>query len=124
MLPKVSISIDIAEMQEAIQFYSKALACKIDRDDPAISVLSAENVTIYLLLKSSDSNPLLSGSARRNFARHWTPVHLDFSVVDLQQTLSLVLQHGGSHEGTETADWGSIAYCADPFGNGFCIVKS
>jgi predicted enzyme related to lactoylglutathione lyase len=37
--------------------------------------------------------------------------------------LPIILALGGSHEGGESGDWGSIAYCADPFGNGFCLIK-
>jgi predicted enzyme related to lactoylglutathione lyase len=122
MEPKVSISIDVAEMEKAFSFYSEALGCKKVRNGDEITVLSADNATIYLLKKEPGSNPLLSGSVSRIYERHWTPVHLDFVVSDIDKALSLILKHGGSHEGGESGEWGSIAYCADPFGNGFCLV--
>jgi hypothetical protein len=43
-------------------------------------------------------------------------------VSNIDEALYLVLKYGGSHEGGESGEWGSIAYCADPFGNGFCLV--
>jgi predicted enzyme related to lactoylglutathione lyase len=122
MRPKVSISIDVSDMKKASSFYSDALGCKKDRDGDEVTVLSADNTTIYLLKKDPGSNPLLAGNAARDFDRHWTPVHLDFVVSNIDETLALVLKYGGSHEGGESGDWGSIAYCADPFGNGFCLV--
>lgn len=122
MEPKISISIDVAEMEKASLFYSEALGCKKVRNGDDITVLSADNATIYLLKKESGTNPLLSGTATRNYERHWTPVHLDFVVDNIDEVLALVLKNGGSHEGGESGDWGSIAYCSDPFGNGFCLV--
>jgi predicted enzyme related to lactoylglutathione lyase len=122
MEPKISISIDVAEMEKASSFYCEALSCKKIRDGDDITVVLAENATIYLLKKDPGSNPLLVGDASRNYGRHWTPVHIDFVVSNIDETLSLVLKYGGSHEGGESGEWGSIAYCADPFGNGFCLV--
>jgi len=122
MDPKVSISIDVAEMEKAFLFYSEALGCKEVRHGDDITVLSADNATIYLLKKEPGTNPLLSGAATRNYQRPWTPVHLDFVVANIDETLALIIENGGSHEGSESGDWGSIAYCSDPFGNGFCLV--
>jgi len=122
-MPTVSVSIDVADIKQAITFYSKALGCEISRNSPEISVLKADNITIYLLEKAENTNPLPSGSASRTYDRHWTPIHLDFAISDLERTLSLVKQFGGTYEGDDSGDWGSIAYCADPFGNGFCLAK-
>ncbi len=120
---KVSISVDVSDMEKAVLFYSEGLGCERVSDGTDITILSADNVSIYLLKKAPGSNPLLRGSASRNYERHWTPVHVDFSVDDLEQALSSILEFGGSYEDSETGEWGSIAYCADPFGNGFCLVK-
>lgn len=122
MKPRVSISIDVADMGKAIEFYSIALGCEVKRKGGEISELTAENSTVYLLQKEQGTNPLLSGADTRNYDRHWTPVHLDFVPDNLEETLSRVLEHGGSQEGSSSGDWGSIAFCADPFGNGFCLV--
>ncbi len=122
MEPKVSISIDVADMKKAASFYTQALGCTPVRSANDISVLTTQNATIYLLRKDPGSNPLPGGQAARSYERHWTPVHLDFVVADVEQSLSRVLEHGGSHEGGDGGDWGAIAYCADPFGNGFCLV--
>lgn len=122
-MPQVSVSIDVSDMNKALDFYEMALGCEVSRRDQAISLLAADNVSIYLLFKESGSNPLITGHSSRDFTRHWTPVHLDFAVDNIESTISKITMYGGSHEGSDSADWGTIAYCADPFGNGFCIAK-
>ena len=122
MEPKISISIDVSDMKKASLFYSEAIGCKKVREGDEITLLSANNTNIYLLKKEPGSDPFSVGVASRNYDRHWTPVHLDFAVSDIDKALNLVLKYNGSHEGGESGDWGSIAYCADPFGNGFCLV--
>jgi len=122
-MPQVSISIDVSDMDKALEFYELGLGCKVSRRDRSTSLLAADNISIYLLQKEIGSNPLRKGRSSRDFSRHWTPVHLDFAVDDIENTLSLITKYGGGHEGTETGDWGSIAFCSDPFGNGFCIAK-
>jgi predicted enzyme related to lactoylglutathione lyase len=34
-----------------------------------------------------------------------------------------IIDYGGIREGGDAGEWGSIAYCADPFGNGFCVIN-
>ena len=50
-------------------------------------------------------------------------MHLDFGVVDVDQVVAQVIAHGGQHEGGEKGEGGAIAYCVDPFGNGFCVIR-
>lgn len=69
------------------------------------------------------SNPLPYGDAIRNYNRHWTPVHLDFVVLNLGQCVLLAVELGGVKEGGKSGDWGAIAFCADPFGSGFCVMQ-
>ena len=121
---KISVSIDVSDLKQAETFYMQALDCKKLRDQgPDMVVLATENCDIYLQEKAAGTNPLLSGEAVRNYERHWTPVHLDFLTENVDEVVKRVLQQGGQHEGGETGEWGSIAYCADPFGNGFCLIS-
>ncbi len=48
---------------------------------------------------------------------------MDFLRDDVKDTVAKVKEYGGAHEGGESGDWGEIAYCVDPFGNGFCVIK-
>jgi predicted enzyme related to lactoylglutathione lyase len=35
----------------------------------------------------------------------------------------MVVDLGGIKEGEKSGEWGSAAFCADPFGNGFCLMQ-
>lgn len=121
---KISVSIDVANLKVAETFYVKALGCKKIRDQGSnMVVLSVENSDIYLQKKEAGTKPLKSSAVVRDYDRHWTPIHLDFLCENVDEVVSKVLKFGGTHEGGESADWGAIAYCADPFGNGFCVIN-
>ena len=121
---KISVSIDVSNLKQAETFYIEALGCKKRRDQGSdMAVLSTENCDIYLQEKEAGTKPLVSSEVVREYKRHWTPVHLDFLTENLDEVVKKILQLGGLHEGGENGDWGSIAYCADPFGNGFCVIN-
>lgn len=121
-MPKISICIDVSDRAKALEFYTKALACEFVKESAEYVELVAEGVTLYLGEKAAGSNPLIEGEAARCYERHWTPIHLDFIVSNLDQHVAAVLAHGGKKEGESRGDWGAVAFCADPFGNGFCIM--
>jgi uncharacterized glyoxalase superfamily protein PhnB len=77
---------------------------------------------MYLLAKPAGS-PAAPGAAR-GYGRHWTPVHLDVAVRDLDEACARAVAAGAVPEGDpRTADWGRIARFADPFGHGFCLIQ-
>jgi len=123
-MSKISVCIDVSEMDKAIQFYTKALGCELVKKDKEYSELIMDGLTIYLGENAAGTNPLIDGHAIRNYDRHWTPIHLDFTVSNLEQTISSIVELGGVKEGEKRGDWGSIAFCADPFGNGFCVMQT
>ncbi|WED27598.1 hypothetical protein L3V77_05015 [Vibrio sp. DW001] len=124
MMIKISVSIDVSDLKKAEAFYVEALGCKKVRDQGAIMVvLSVENAEIYLQEKQVGSKPLVSSNVVRDYERHWTPVHLDFLCNNVNERVSKIRELGGSHEGGESGEWGSIAHCSDPFGNGFCLIN-
>ena len=120
---KVSVSIDVSNLKQAETFYVDALGCKKLREQGGMSVISTGNCDIYLQEKEAGTNPIPSDIVKRDYSRHWTPVHLDFLAENIDEIVKRIIQLGGRHEGGESGDWGSIAYCADPFGNGFCIIN-
>jgi len=121
---KISVSIDVSDLKKAETFYVEALGCKKVREQgPDMIVLSVENSDIYLQKKDAGTKPIKSDDVLRDYGRHWTPIHLDFLCENVDELVSKILTLGGLHEGGESGDWGSIAYCADPFGNGFCIIN-
>jgi len=121
---KISVSIDVLSFKQAETFYTEALSCTKIRDQGSdMVVLSTDNCDIYLQQKEAGTKPLVSGDIVRDYSRHWTPVHLDFLTENVDAVVKKILQFGGQHEGGESGDWGAIAYCADPFGNGFCVIN-
>ena len=121
---KISISIDVSNLKEAEKFYVEALGCKKVRNQGSdMVVLSVENSDIYLQEKEPGSSPLKSSDVVRDYGRHWTPIHLDFLCENVDELVSKIVTLGGVHEGGDSGDWGSIAYCSDPFGNGFCVIN-
>ncbi len=120
---KLSVSIDVPDLQQAEFFYVEALGCKKVRDQGEMIVLRTDNADIYLIKKAKGSKPVASLETTRSYERHWTPVHLDFLTNNVQKIVAKVRALGGTHEGGERGNWGEIAHCADPFGNGFCIIN-
>ena len=88
-----------------------------------MSVISVENCDIYIQEKASGSKAIPNETIERNYSRHWTPVHIDFLAENVDEIVKRVLKLGGKHEGGDSGEWGSIAYCSDPFGNGFCVIN-
>jgi predicted enzyme related to lactoylglutathione lyase len=122
-MTNVAICIDVPDLQAAEAFYCDALGLTKLGGHAKNSKLSTGNAEIYLLLKEAGSSAVTNASVARTYSRHWTPVHLDFRVENFDRALENVIGHGGTREETQSGDWGSIAYCADPFGNGFCLIR-
>lgn len=120
---KLSVCIDVPDLSAGTAFYCDALGCSVDKQQASHSTLSAGGVKMQLLLKEAGTAATGEGSCLRNYERHWTPVHLDFDVDDLDSATALVTRSGGTVESVQRGDWGGMAICADPFGNGFCLVS-
>ena len=79
---------------------------------------------IYLLAKAPNTLAARSSSQRRDYERHWTPVHLDFVVEDIEAAVKKAIAAGAKlEEPITTHKWGKLALMADPFGHGFCFVR-
>ncbi len=80
---------------------------------------------IDLLGRKADSptNPN-AGAPARTYERHWTPVHLDFVVDDIDATVERIRAAGGALEGDVARhSYGRLARLSDPFGHGFCLLE-
>ncbi len=107
--------IDVGDLERGIAFYCDGLGLKLRRRlSPRWVELEGAAVPIFLLARERPPG---------SFERHWTPVHLDFIVSDLDRTVARLTEIGGTQEGTtQTREYGRIAYMADPFGNGFDLI--
>lgn len=120
---RLSISIDVPDLAQGVAFYVDALGCeKVRHRGDDMMVLSTDNAQIYLQQRSPGSSAVKGTEIVRSYLRHWTPVHLDFLRSDVPAVVDRIQRFGGTVEGGERGDWGAIAYCVDPFGNGFCVI--
>lgn len=122
--PTVNLSIDVPDLNDGLRFYGTVFGMReTARPFPTMSVLDGNNVAICMHEKPSGSKSSAGSGDLRRYGRHWTPVHIDFHVADFDSTLDLVRKEGGRIERElRTGGPRPVAFCADPFGNGFCII--
>jgi predicted enzyme related to lactoylglutathione lyase len=119
-------NIDVDELERGVEFYTKAFGLRVSRylDAFAAVELSGASSRIYLLEKASGTAPSTGSPERRYYERHWTPIHLDFVVEDLDAAVQRAQAAGAKLETqTEAQIWGRVAVMADPFGHGFCLLQ-
>jgi predicted enzyme related to lactoylglutathione lyase len=125
MTVSVLANIDVDDLARAIEFYCSALELTVGRrfGSSAVELLGA-SAAIYLLQKGSGTLATPFSSQRRGYARHWTPVHLDFVVPKIEPAVARAQNAGARLESEVRTDkWGRIAAMADPFGHGFCLIE-
>jgi len=119
------VNLDVDDLGKAIHFYSSAFELTVGRRFGASGVeLLGSSAPIYLLVKSGGTPASDTTSQRRSYERHWTPVHLDFVVEDIDSAVQQAIAVGARLEKPiATHKWGKLALMADPFGHGFCFVQ-
>ncbi|MBX3197348.1 MAG: VOC family protein [Labilithrix sp.] len=122
--PSVHVSIDVPDLEAGLQFYGTVFGFVEDaRPFPTMAILDANNVTVCMHEKAPRTKSSPSGEDVRRYERHWTPVHIDVHVRDLDAVLAKVRAEGGSIEQEfRTQGPKPVAFCSDPFGNGFCVI--
>lgn len=123
-MSQVNVSIDTPDVDRGVAFYTDVFGWReLTRPFPAMAVLDGGNVTVCIHAKPADSEPAPGSDDRRRYRRHWTPVHLDLHVDDFEATLQRASAGGATVEQTfRGGPHPDTAFCADPFGNGFCII--
>lgn len=119
------INIDVPDLQPARDFYCAAFGLAPGRrlGDDALE-LTGGPVAIWLLARGQGTLPARGADGPRRYQRHWTPVHLDFAVPDLDAARQRVLAAGATEEApVASLAWGRLGLFADPFGHGFCLVQ-
>jgi catechol 2,3-dioxygenase-like lactoylglutathione lyase family enzyme len=122
----IRICIDVSDMDRAIAFYTLGLGLRLGRRLRSDwTELLGGPCAIDLLCEAPESAPLgQSHPQRRDYARHWTPLHLDFVVDDVEAATQRAVQHGAVLERPIVQRaWGRMANLADPFGHGFDFLQ-
>lgn len=117
------VNIDVADLASAERFYGAAFGWTPVRRFGADALeLGGAQTPVFLLHKPPGSAAV--DAARRDYARHWTPIHCDLTVADLDAALARAVAAGAVQEGvTREAAWGRIVQLADPFGHGWCLLQ-
>ena len=117
------VNIDVLDLAAGERFYTVAFDLKPARRFGAEALeLTGWPQLVYLLQKPADS--LAAGRETRRYQRHWTPIHLDIIVSDLDAAIARAVRAGALLEHpARDAGYGRIAMLADPFGHGFCLIE-
>lgn len=119
-----SVTVDVPQIDAGLSFYRDALGLtEVARPIPAYVVLDCGGAHLGLIEKAAGTRPAPGSDDVRRYERHWTPVHIDFQVEDFEGALARALAAGARCE--QKFDGGhrpAIAFCSDPFGNGFCLM--
>lgn len=112
-------------MERGLAFYCGGLGLALRRRlSPAWAELGGANLPVFLLAGRPPVAVLGGTTAPRTWERHWTPVHLDFVVPDLDAAVARLTALGATLDRPVKArEYGRIANMADPFGHGFDLVE-
>jgi predicted enzyme related to lactoylglutathione lyase len=119
------VNIDVDDLARGIDFYRRAFGFTLRRTLFAgtVAELDGGPCRVYLIAKPAGSPAGATIAARRDYAGHWTPIHLEVAVDDIEAAVTRAVDAGAVREGeTTSADWGRLAVLRDPFGHGFCLI--
>lgn len=122
---RILVNIDVPDLEAAIDFYSRAFGLALHRRLGATGAeMLGAPAPIYLLQKAAGTPAAGAVRQPRDYARHWTPVHLDVVVDDVDDAVARGVAAGARLEDPAVShDWGRIAHLSDPFGHGICIMQ-
>ena len=122
---KLIVNIDAPDLARAIEFYTRARGLQHTRTlDDDVAELTGAGTTIYLLRKAAGSMASAGMRIARDYRRHWTPVHFDLVVSDLDAAVARAIAAGARLEGSPVEWRGSRCVTfADAFGHGFCLLQ-
>lgn len=118
------VNIDVDDLEKGTRFYCDGLGLRVGRRFDGWVELIGSSSPIYLLPKPAGSAVSPVDDQKRDYARHWTPVHLDFVVPEIGKAVARATAAGATLERDVTRHaYGRLALLADPFGNGFCLLE-
>ena len=117
------LNIDVPDVETGVRFYTSAFGLTVGRRfGTGFVELLGWPATVYLLAK--EAGTIGAGGDKRRYARHWTPVHPDIVVDDVDAAVERAVGAGAKLEApAKDTAYGRIAMLADPFGHGFCLLQ-
>lgn len=120
----IHVSVDVPELGRGLAFYGAVFGLtETARPFPTMAILDGGSLTICMHEKPAGTESSRGSGALRGYERHWTPVHLDFHVPTLGPVVAAIEAAGGRVEQT-FGGRRPVAFCSDPFGNGFCVIAN
>jgi predicted enzyme related to lactoylglutathione lyase len=113
------ICIDVDDVDRAVEFYGRGLGLTVVEHHPDWAQVKLGDQTIWIMKAPAG----VQGPISRDYRRHWTPVHLDFAVDDIEAAVKRAVDAGGKLEGEiQRGAKGALANLSDPSGNGVDLV--
>lgn len=120
------INIDVPDLQAGIAFYEAGLGFTLRRTlfEDHVAELTSPAGPLFLLEQAPGSRAVPGTTITRDYAGHWTPMHLDIAVDDLDAAVARAAVAGARSSGPiRTQAYGRLAPMRDPFGHGFCLIQ-
>jgi len=115
-----SICIDVDDVARAVKFYGRGLGLTVVKQQPDWAQVKLGEQTFWIM--KAPAGP--QGQISRDYRRHWTPVHLDFAVDNIDVSVKRAVEAGGTLEGEiQRSTKGALANLSDPSGNGVDLVS-
>lgn len=123
-MAQLLVNIDVDDLERGTRFYTAALGLRVGRRFTGGVELVGAEVAIYLIVAAPGTAPYHGAPRPRDYGRHWTPVHLDLAVPDIEAAVATAVAAGATVE-IPVAEhaYGKLAVLADPFGHGFCLIQ-
>ncbi len=88
---ELETTIDVDDLDRAVEFYCGGLGLALVERNPDWARLALDGQTFWLCPFAAGPH----GTITRDFRRHWTPIHLDFIVDDVDKAVERALAAGG-----------------------------
>jgi catechol 2,3-dioxygenase-like lactoylglutathione lyase family enzyme len=122
---KLEITIDVDDLDRAVEFYCRGIGLDLVERNADWARVELDGQTLWIHRFAAGPQ----GTVTRDYRRHWTPVHLDFIVSDLDGMLERALAAGGRldrevrRNEREPVGRCDVANLSDPAGNGVDLVE-
>ena len=122
---RLLVNIDVPSVAAGEAFYVGLFGLEAGRRfGDAVVELTGLEAPLYLIARPPGARDEAYGAVRRDYGRHWTPVHLDVAVADIEAASARAIALGATAEGgIRDAPYGRIATFGDPFGHGLCLIQ-
>ena len=100
-MPGLLINIDVPDIEPGIAFYTAALGLRVGRRfrEDFVELLGTD-APIYLLRNAAGTSIGPAGGDVRRYERHWSPIHPDFVVEEMDAAIARATAAGA------TPEWG------------------